>query len=131
MNDIISIGYFTERYDSEQRWLATSLKFHAPPAPFYRVYTGGKHQRFILATPTFKCHWGQFLPGLDGIRLLRNPIDISMENMPITRISSTDIEVFKQRNPDNVLQYWAGIFADNLLRSSTHFLYAGDWEIIL
>lgn len=129
MSDIDSSGYFTEHFDSGQHWLATHLKFNTPPQPFYRVYTGGEHRRFMLASPKLKCHWGQFLRGLEGILLLRNPTEIDPNDMPIPSISSADIERFKQQNPDTPLQYWANFFAEKLLLSSTHFLYAADWKI--
>lgn len=129
MSNVTSIGYFEERFDNEQRWLDTCLKFHTPPIPFYQVYTGGQHQRFMLATPKFKCHWGRIFPYLQGVRLLRNPIDIAAKDMPIASISSADIEQFKEQNPDHPLQYWASFFADKLLHSSRHFLYPSDWKI--
>lgn len=129
MIETIDKGYFEEQFSSGQSWLSTDLKFHLPPSPFYRVYTGGKHGRFMLATPTFRCHWGVHLPYLEGVHILRNPIDIDQNNMPITSISSADIEQFKRRSPDNLLQYWARFFADKLLHSSTHFLYSSEWKI--
>ncbi|MFB2537656.1 hypothetical protein [Acinetobacter sp. c3-l95] len=91
----------------------------------------------MLATPKFKCHWGQFLHAdhayYAGIRLWRNDIDICPEDMPVCPISSADIEQYKQQfllnqNP-NAYQYWANFYAQKLLSSQKHFLHQGDWKI--
>ena len=129
-----SIGYYQEHFNEAQCWVATDLHFYTPPIPFYRVYTGGQQRRFMLATPRFRCHWGEHLTRLEGVRILRNPNTVAQDDMPIAPITSADIEQFKKQNsaqsrPDSSSQYWASFFANKLLHSSTHFLYQAEWHI--
>lgn len=132
-----SIGYFQEHVDSQQKWLSTELCLTQQTTPFYQIYTGGAYKRFMLATSKFKCYWGQFLRSdyayFAGIRLWRNDIDISPEDMPIPIILSADIEQYKQKITSHYLlnhyQYWANFYAQQLLKSQRHFLHRGHWKI--
>lgn len=126
-------SHFTPIYNPQENWLYTNISVSSDITPFYQLLTGGQYRRFILTTPNFRCYWGRFLRKdyayYAGIYLLKNPIEISPDDMPIRPITSADIERAKSSNPDNVMEYWACFYAKHLLNSNTTVLSKGQWKI--
>lgn len=126
-------GYFNCVLSPQNEWIYTDITASENTKPFYRLLTGGQYRRFILTTPKFRCYWGKFLRTdnayFAGIYLVKNPIDIANEYMPIAQISSMDIEDFKFKNPKNTIEYWANFYAHQLLNSQTGVLSQGQWKI--
>lgn len=126
-------SHFTPIYDPQENWLYTDITVGSDITPFYQLLTGGRYRRFILTTPKFRCYWGRFLRKdyayYAGIYLVKNPIEISPNDMPIRPITSADIEKAKLLNPDNMMEYWACFYAKQLLNSNTTVLSKGQWKI--
>lgn len=121
-------SYFTTQRDSNDRWQSTTLHLPVDTAPYYRVLTGGKNRRFMLASPVQTLYWGCVTSDYYGAHLLHNPTPLDASEMLIPRIHSREVETSKQHADTN--EYWANYFAKALLTSEKHFLNQGEWRII-
>ncbi|MDO4896995.1 MAG: hypothetical protein Q3971_06485 [Moraxella sp.] len=129
----MTIGYFST-VNQDDKWQYTNIAVTHDITPFYQLLTGGRYGCFILTTPKYRCHWGRFLHSkyahFDGIYLIKNPMMTGSDDMPISPITSADIERFKQYHDNNDMAYWANFYADELLKNPTSVLSKGHWKIV-
>lgn len=125
----MSAAYFHENIDPQQRWQFTQIDVSSRFVPYYHLFTGGEHQRFLLASHDHTLYWGQISKGYYNVDFLRQQQPWQRQQMPIRPITSVDIETFKQANPPNPARYWANFFAQALIDSPASFLHQGHWRI--
>lgn len=138
-------AYYTQQhtvFQGNNLWQYTSINVPSKHQPFYRLFTGGEHRRFILASPSYTRYWGETEDDYYGVNLLHNPKHWQVEDMPIAPIFSADVERSNEavqasntQLTDDVhvldnayYQYWANHFAKDLLNRGRDFLSASQHQ---
>lgn len=111
-----------------EKWKGFEITVKENPQPVMILHAGGKN-RMRLSYQGKPLFWASPSDDYYDLRILRNRLPWTPEEMLIPPISSQDIEAFRLSN-ENYYEYWAKYFIQEIKAKHGLFLYDGTWKLL-
>ena len=122
-------SYWKDIVTASNQWIGLELFVENHPRSTFHIESGGE-SRFKIMMGDFPLIWGTLEKEHYGVWLLRNPIEWTRNQMPISPITSFEVEKTKGFSPTESMKYWTRFFAKSLSKEESTFLYTGKWKLI-
>ena len=113
--------------DSGKNWVGLAMAVELRDEKPQMYLQSGNNTRIRLMNHEQPVFWATICDYYSGVWLLKSYVDWKKECMPISPITSQDIEQAKGLEGIEKLKHWSKYFARQLQNNQTSFLYEGLW----
>lgn len=118
--------YWKDVKDNKGQWCGMAVKVEQSTKPTFHLQAGG-NSRIKLVSGDKNLLWATIIKEYAGIWLVKPFCDLSVTDMPVQPIQSSDIEARKDLYKDEWLKSWTRFFIEQLENNPASFLYDGLW----
>lgn len=118
--------YWKDVKDNKGQWCGMAVNVEQSTKPAFHLQAGGS-SRIKLVTGDKNLFWATIIKEYAGVWLVKTFCDLSVLDMPVQPIQSSDIEARKDLRKDEWLKSWSRFFIEQLENNTASFLYNGLW----